>query len=217
MKKAKSHWVAILSDHQLFREGLVELLRTKDFGNVTEHETSRDLLAVASGGAPAVLILDLDHEQEDTMTLVRLFRNELPKTHLVVLGTALRQEAAGTTTSECTLEASAENAAALAAVAGFVKLPRSSERRRVHQQWRMVTPRRRDVLRWLSTGVDNQAIARKLRISERAVKAHLSTLLEIFGVKNRTQLALIADHAGLRPPRAMADSRRLFAPREDEA
>jgi DNA-binding NarL/FixJ family response regulator len=80
----------------------------------------------------------------------------------------------------------------------------SAEVLRQHRLWAAVTPRQRDVLRWLATGIDNQAIARKLRIGERSVKAHLSMLLENFGVSNRTQLALIANHAGLRPPRAAA-------------
>jgi DNA-binding NarL/FixJ family response regulator len=209
MKRARSHSIAILSDHPLFREGLVELLRTKGFESVFEHETSRDLLDASRSRAPEVLILDLDHEKEDTMSLVRLFRAELPKTHLVLIGTPLRQEAAAPSKDEGALETPAGNAAALAAVASFVKLPRSRERRRVHEQWRMVTPRRRDVLRWLATGIDNQAIACKLRVSERAIKAHISMLLQIFGAQNRTQLALIADHAGLRPPLAITATKSL--------
>lgn len=49
-------------------------------------------------------------------------------------------------------------------------------------------------------GLDNEAIARKLRIGVRAVKAHITNLLDHFQLANRTQLALLADHAGLRPP-----------------
>lgn len=201
MKQSNRRPVAVFSDHPLFREGLVELLRTNGFENVFEHETSRDLLEAAQVHPPEVLVIDLDHEREDTMSLLHLFRSQLPKTRLVVIGTALRQEAAGATKSDSSLETAAADATTLAAVAAFVKPPHTAERQRLHQQWLMVTPRRRDVLRWLATGIDNQTIAQRLRISERAVKAHLSALLEIFGVENRTQLALIADHAGLRPPR----------------
>lgn len=206
MQSARRQSIAILSDHPLFREGLVKLLRSNGFENVFEHETSGDLLTAARRRAPEVLILDLDHEREDTMSLVRLFRSELPKSHLVAIGTTLRQEAAGTSKDDGILETPAASAVALAAAAAFFKLPQSAERRRLHERWKLVTPRRRDVLRWLATGLENQAIAAKLRISERAVKAHLSALLEIFGVHNRTQLALIADHAGLQPPRAKAAS-----------
>ena len=45
-----------------------------------------------------------------------------------------------------------------------------------------LTPRQRDILRWLSSGADNSTIARHLRISERAVKAHISNLLAALAV-----------------------------------
>jgi DNA-binding NarL/FixJ family response regulator len=54
-------------------------------------------------------------------------------------------------------------------------------------------------MRWLAMGLDNAAIGEKLRIGERAVKAHISSLLALFSLTNRTQLALLADRAGLRP------------------
>jgi hypothetical protein len=52
-------------------------------------------------------------------------------------------------------------------------------------------------MRWLASGFDNQAIGRKLRIGERAVKAHVSTLLGTFDCRKRTQLALLGARAGL--------------------
>lgn len=202
MAKAKSYVVAVLSDQSLFRQGLVELLHNKGFEHVVEYTSSRSLLAAAHCRALAVLMIDLDHQQEDTATLVRLLRNELPKTHLVLIGTALRQEAVGPARTDGVLETPDADTDALASAAAFARYIRSAEALRQQRLWRYVTPRQRDVMRWLATGHDNQTIARKLRIGERAVKAHLSMLLETFGVKNRTQLALIADHAGLRPPRA---------------
>ena len=52
----------------------------------------------------------------------------------------------------------------------------------------------------LAAGLDNHAIARKLRIGDRAVKAHVTKLLDMFHLHNRTQLALLAQRAGLHPP-----------------
>jgi DNA-binding NarL/FixJ family response regulator len=45
--------------------------------------------------------------------------------------------------------------------------------------------------------VENSKIADSLCISERAIKAHVSSLLEKFRVNNRTELALIACRAGV--------------------
>ena len=63
-----------------------------------------------------------------------------------------------------------------------------------------LTPRQRDVMDWLAVGADNLKIAAVLDIGERAVKAHITRLLQRFGVENRTELALVAWRAGFRPP-----------------
>jgi DNA-binding NarL/FixJ family response regulator len=55
------------------------------------------------------------------------------------------------------------------------------------------------VLGLLGCGVENSKIAASLGISERAIKAHVSALLEKFHADNRTELALIACRAGLPP------------------
>ncbi len=196
--------IVILSEHNLFREAMIELLRSAGISGCGQYADSRELLDATRQHPPDVLILDLDHQSDDTMALLRQLRSALPKTHLVVLGTAQRQGAANVSTLDGELETPSAGAAALTTVVAGMRRPRSPENRRQRQRWAIVTPRQRDVLRWLVTGIDNQAIASRLRVSERAVKAHVTALLEQFGLKNRTQLALMADHAGLRPPRARA-------------
>ena len=59
-----------------------------------------------------------------------------------------------------------------------------------------LTPREREVLHLLSEGLANKLIARRLGISERTVKAHLTRIYEQLGVSDRTQAALWAlEHA----------------------
>jgi DNA-binding NarL/FixJ family response regulator len=191
--------IAILSDQTLFREGLIGLLRSHGFRRVREFASLRKLTDASTSAPPDVLFIDLDHEREDTMTLVRSLRHDLLDTHIVVIGSPVRQGAAdGPFDDE--LETPDANAAALAAAAGARPRRSSPEVLRQHRLWSAITPRQRDVLRWLATGADNRFIARKLRVGERAVKAHVSALLSGFAVSNRTQLALLADRAGLRPP-----------------
>ena len=62
--------------------------------------------------------------------------------------------------------------------------------------WESLTRRQRQVLGLLGCGLGNPKIAGALGISERAVKVHVSGLLEKFSVDNRTGLALIACLAG---------------------
>jgi len=61
-----------------------------------------------------------------------------------------------------------------------------------------MTPRQCSVMRLLAIGRDNRTIARQLGVGERAIKAHVSALLSLFGLDNRTELALLASDAGLR-------------------
>lgn len=51
-----------------------------------------------------------------------------------------------------------------------------------------LTEREQEVLQLLAGGLSNRAIAERLGISERTVKAHVSNLFDKHGVRNRTEL-----------------------------
>lgn len=53
-----------------------------------------------------------------------------------------------------------------------------------------LTEREREVARVVASGASNKEVARQLGITERTVKAHLTTILEKLGVRDRLQLAL---------------------------
>jgi DNA-binding NarL/FixJ family response regulator len=56
-----------------------------------------------------------------------------------------------------------------------------------------LTPREVEVLELVRTGLANKQIARRLGISERTVKAHLTSVFATIGVADRTQAALWAE------------------------
>jgi DNA-binding NarL/FixJ family response regulator len=60
-----------------------------------------------------------------------------------------------------------------------------------------LTGRERDVLRLVIAGDANKQIARKLGISEKTVKGHLTNLFQRIGVQDRTQAALWAERNGI--------------------
>ena len=53
------------------------------------------------------------------------------------------------------------------------------------------------MLRLVRLGLANKQIARRLGISERTVKAHLTSAFQRIGVADRTQAALWAERHGL--------------------
>jgi DNA-binding NarL/FixJ family response regulator len=60
-----------------------------------------------------------------------------------------------------------------------------------------LTPREREVLALVREGLANKQIARRLGISERTVKAHLTSTFQRIGVVDRTQAALWAERNGV--------------------
>ncbi|MCB0909774.1 MAG: response regulator transcription factor [Nocardioidaceae bacterium] len=59
-----------------------------------------------------------------------------------------------------------------------------------------LTPREAEVLKLVRLGLANKQIARRLGISERTVKAHLTSVFARIGVADRTQAALWAERQG---------------------
>jgi DNA-binding NarL/FixJ family response regulator len=60
-----------------------------------------------------------------------------------------------------------------------------------------LTPREAEVLSLVRQGLANKQIARRLGISERTVKAHLTSTFQRIGVVDRTQAALWAERHGV--------------------
>ena len=62
-----------------------------------------------------------------------------------------------------------------------------------------LSARERDVLALLVEGMPNKLIARRLDISEKTVKSHLTRIFRVLDVSDRTQAALWAERHRLRP------------------
>ena len=63
-----------------------------------------------------------------------------------------------------------------------------------------LSQRERDVLGLVAAGCPNKEIARRLWITERTVKGHLTKIFREIGVDDRTQAALWAQRNGIGEP-----------------
>ncbi|MBF5045947.1 response regulator transcription factor [Aggregicoccus sp. 17bor-14] len=212
--------IAILEDQPIFRDTLVALLQAEDLQVVATASSTEEFLRQMDALQPEVAIVDLRLERpgagivENGLTAVR----ELSRTHpdvrqLVLSGewdprTVSECYAAGASAFLCKLEAGRDTvlAAVRALGRGEQRLPdnledlsrRDAEVRAHAHPLAHLTPRERDVLRYVAQGMDNLKVAAHLGITERTVKAHVCSLYRKLGVENRAEMALKGRELGLR-------------------
>jgi DNA-binding NarL/FixJ family response regulator len=188
--------VVVLSQHAMCRRGIVDVLEARGC-HVVDCTTLSQLSAAARAHAPIAVIVDIDHVACNVATLLSAVRSLFLNVRVVPFGTALRQAATIESLDQVGIETPRADATAFSRLA-HPRRP-SPEIARLVRQWSRVTPRQRAVMANLAVGRDNRSIAHELGVGERAVKAHVSALLAMFGLDHRTELALMAAEAGLAP------------------
>ena len=205
--------VLIVDDHAIVRAGLTQLLATTDdielVGATADGEQA---LGLAQEVLPDVILMDLSMPRLDGVSATRRILEQLPDTHILVLTSFSDQSRiveAIQAGAEGYLLKHAEPDEILAGIRAVAEggLPldpmvaRALLTARPAPATIALTDREREVLSLVRHGLPNKAVARKLGISERTVKAHLGSIFQRLGVTDRTQAALwAAEHLDERPP-----------------
>jgi DNA-binding NarL/FixJ family response regulator len=200
----------IAEDHGVVRAGLQRLVATFD---------DVELVGAAADGAeavdlcraehPDVVLMDLEMPRLDGIEATRRIEADSPETNVVVLTSFSDQErilgaldagAVGYVMKDAGPDELVR--AIRAAARGESPLDPKAARtvlasRRGPQPIQRLTSREREVLRMVAEGLPNKRIARRLGISEKTVKAHLTSTFRTIGVTDRTQAALWAERNGL--------------------
>jgi DNA-binding NarL/FixJ family response regulator len=197
--------VLVVDDHAIVRDGIERLLASADGVEVVGSAADGAEAVEATGRlTPDVVLMDLSMPVLDGVAATARIVADHPDVQVVVLTTfgdqqrvlaALEAGAAGYLLKDATPEEVV--AAVHAAAAGGAPLDPKVARvvldaRRAARPARRLTGREREVLALLATGLANKQIARRLAISERTVKAHLTSVFQQLGVTDRTQAALWA-------------------------
>ncbi|HEX8221791.1 MAG TPA: response regulator transcription factor [Chloroflexia bacterium] len=204
--------VLIADDHSVVREGLRTFLgldaEIEIVGDATNGE---EAVQLARQLAPDVVLMDLKMPRLDGVSATGIIRRELPDTEVIALTSvledalvfgALRAGAIGYLLKDT--EADELRRAIKAAAAGQVQLsPQAAARLvrevRAPETMGTLSERETDVLRLLAQGYSNKELAHALAISEKTVKAHITSILAKLNASSRTQAALYAVRAGLVP------------------
>ncbi len=204
--------VALADDHRVVRVGLEQLLGTfADVEFVGAGAGGEEAVELCLGTRPDVLLLDLSMPDVDGIEVTRRLRAAAPETRVVVFTSfsdrerimqALDAGAIGYLLKDA--EPEEIHAALRAAARGDAPLaPRAAAELLAERQVRApadamdLTAREREVLTLVVEGLANKQIARRLGISEKTVKGHLTNLFQRIGVADRTQAALWAERNGI--------------------
>ncbi len=202
--------VVLVDDHRVVVEGLRLLLEAFDdvtvVGSATDGRAGAEL---AISLTPDVVLMDLSMPGIDGVNATRLIVEGAPQTAVVVLTTTSDREqvlrsldagAVGYLMKDT--DPQALHAGIQAAAAGGSPIdPRVARalvdrrRARTERTGSVLTSKQREVLELVAEGHPNRLVAKRLGVSEKTVKAHLTQIYAALGVTDRVQATLWArDH-----------------------
>jgi DNA-binding NarL/FixJ family response regulator len=207
--------VVLADDHGVIRDGLGRLIAALD--DITLVGTAVDgaeAVEQCARLAPDVVLMDLDMPRMDGIEATRRVLENRPGTAVLVLTSfsdrgrilgAIEAGACGYLLKDVSAGDVAEGIRAAARGESPVD-PRAARTiltaRSEPDPAAALSPREAEVLTLLVEGLPNKLIARRLEISEKTVKAHLTSVFRALGVTDRTQAALWAQQHGFSGPRS---------------
>ena len=204
--------IVIADDHDVVLAGLEQLIGTfDDVELVGVASNGEEAVARCEAHRPDVALLDLEMPITNGIEATRRIRAVSPQTNVVVFTSfsdrerilrALDAGATGYLLKDAEpgdlyrgIVAAARGEAPLAPKAAAQVLAA----RTIPPPEAALSDREREVLILVGMGLANKQIARKLGISEKTVKGHLTRIFQAIGVVDRTQAALWAERNGLLP------------------
>lgn len=212
--------VMIVEDQPLVVEGLRSVLAEVD----TEPDircallASRALTLLRTGWRPDLVMLDLNLPDAEGTTLLVQLRSEFPDVPVVVISA---QDDRQTITESIDhgamgfISKSSTTAVLVSALQlvlkGGIYVPQQVLDNAAHPHPPRpsiqdladigLTPRQIQVLQLMIEGLPNKPICRELGISDGTAKTHISTILRLLNVRNRTQAVFALSQMGIRLPR----------------
>jgi DNA-binding NarL/FixJ family response regulator len=211
--------ILLVDDQIIIRQGLRSLLESQaDFQIVGEAENGKTAIALVAQldhtpEQPDLILMDVRMPVMDGVAAIKKLAEQFNSIPVLVLSTfdddeyitqAMQFGAKGYLLKDTDIE---EIAAAIRTVVkGYTQLgpglfqkflttsaqhhyPLSQE---LATSLQALSPREKEVLSLIAQGANNREIAQKLYISERTVKAHVTSILSQLNLRDRTQAAILA-------------------------
>jgi len=189
--------IMIADDHALVREGLYSLIKTiADDVEILQAKNSQEILEQGASGMIDLLLLDIDMPGIGNVKGVSRICAQLPSTAIIVLSgneaphiihecmaTGVMGFIPKSTANQVTL-----NAIRLVLSGDrYMPLTHLDRKSAIEEAADHVTPRQKEIWRFLSRGLSNKEIARELDLTEGTVKQHISALFRKLGIRSRVE------------------------------
>lgn len=207
--------VLIVDDHPVVRRGLRTMLEDEPWvERVVEAATCAEAVSLAVTEQVGVVAMDVALPDGDGVEATARIVRSRPEAYVLMLTMAddeevvsrsLRAGARGYVLKDTDPD-TVIDALRTVAGGGLVLGPRigpavltTLQRQPVElpPPFDQLTPRERDILRYLAAGEANARIARRFGLSEKTIRNQVSTLFAKLGVADRVQAALLARDAGI--------------------
>ncbi|CAB4756739.1 unannotated protein [freshwater metagenome] len=199
--------VLIADDHPMMRSGLTQLLEsTDDLRVVAAAADGAQAVALDKEHHPDVVMMDISMPVLDGVEATRQIVSARPEAHVVMLTSFAEQDQVNAALDAGAIgyllkDADPDELLRAVRAAALGEAPFSARaaqallnrRRNPVVSADALTARESEVLALVAEGLANKQIARQLNISEKTVKAHLTSIFTTLGVTDRTQAALWAD------------------------
>ena len=208
--------IVIAEDEALVREGLVAIVSSHpDYEVVATAADGAEALACVRRTDPDVVLMDIRMPNVDGLEATRQIAASNARAKVLVLTTmetdVVVQEALAAGASGFLLKSSPREQLWLgidAVAAGDALIAPALTRRLIEQHFAnpmpgrvtrplQMTDRQRDVVLLVARGLSNREIADELYLAETTVKSHVSDVLTRNGLRDRTQLVVLAYESGL--------------------
>lgn len=207
--------VLLADDHTLVRAGIRSLLNTiAGVEVVAEAKNGRQALGLAKLHQPDLVILDVSMPDLDGLETAGQIRQDFPNCRVIILsmhaspdfvvramqfgvaGYLLKDAAAGEL--ETAIRAALRGEVYLSpqiskqVVEGYI-----NRRREINQTANSLTPRQREVLRFIAGGANTKSIASWLDLSVKTVEAHRAELMRRLNIRDIPSLVKYALREGI--------------------